>query len=217
MDGSLLFAVRLVIASVLGGLIGLQRELAGKPAGLRTNLLICLGSALLTLISLSLPAKLGLGDPARIAAQIVSGIGFLGAGTILQSRHAVHGLTSAATIWVVAAVGMAVGAGYEQSAFLATAFILVALVLLGQAEDRLLGQHVVAMTVRVGDADLDPAVLLERLGFRRRQPRFDWRRNGATGAIVSFSWRGTIASGQRVAAAVNAQPDLELVSWEVEE
>ncbi len=217
MDGSVLFAARLVVASLLGGLIGLQRELAGKPAGLRTNLLICLGSALLTLISLNLPATLGVGDPARIAAQIVSGIGFLGAGTILQSRHAVHGLTSAATIWVVAAVGMAVGAGYERSALLATAFILVALVLLGRAEDRLLGQHVIAMTLRVGDAKEDPAALLQRLGFRRRQPRFTWRRDGATGAIVAFSWRGTVASGQRVAAAVNAQPDLELVSWEVEE
>jgi len=99
---------------LLGGIIGFERELAGKPAGLRTNILICIGAALLMDVS----TRVGLidghrvGDPGRIAAQIVSGIGFLGAGTILQGQGTVTGLTSAATIWVVAAIGMTVGAGF---------------------------------------------------------------------------------------------------------
>ncbi len=217
MDESLLFAARLLIATALGAAIGLQRELAGKPAGLRTNLLICLGSALLTLISLNLPARLGIGDPARIAAQIVSGIGFLGAGTIIQSRHGVHGLTSAATIWVVAAVGMAVGAGFERSAVLATCIILLVLTLLGKAEEHLFGQHMIAMTVHVGSAECDPAAVLAALGLARRKPRFEWRREGTVGAVLAFSWRGTLAAAHRIARAVHAQPDLELRHWEIEE
>ena len=99
---------------LLGGIIGFERELAGKPAGLRTNILICIGAALLMDVSLrvSVIDGKGIGDPGRIAAQIVSGIGFLGAGTILQGQGVVTGLTSAATIWVVAAIGMTVGAGF---------------------------------------------------------------------------------------------------------
>ncbi|MBA2245639.1 MAG: MgtC/SapB family protein, partial [Gemmatimonadetes bacterium] len=110
---------RLLLAAVLGGVIGLERELSGKPAGLRTNLLICVGAALLMDLSIAVAALANLpneqagaifrADPARIAAQIVSGIGFLGAGTILQARGNIIGLTTAATIWVVAAIGMAVG------------------------------------------------------------------------------------------------------------
>jgi uncharacterized membrane protein YhiD involved in acid resistance len=106
--------VKLLLAVLLGGIIGFEREIAGKPAGLRTNILICIGAALL----MDLSTRVGLvdgkriGDPGRIAAQIVSGVGFLGAGTIMQAQGMVTGLTSAATIWVVAAIGMAVGAGY---------------------------------------------------------------------------------------------------------
>lgn len=99
---------------LLGGIIGFERELAGKPAGLRTNILICIGAALLMDVSMRVGIIDGhrVGDPGRIAAQIVSGIGFLGAGTILQGQGVVTGLTSAATIWVVAAIGMTVGAGF---------------------------------------------------------------------------------------------------------
>ena len=106
--------IKLVIAVLLGGIIGFERELAGKPAGLRTNILICIGATLLMDMSIRVGMVNGtrIGDPARIAAQIVSGVGFLGAGTIMHSQGIVTGLTSAATIWVVAAIGMAVGAGY---------------------------------------------------------------------------------------------------------
>jgi putative Mg2+ transporter-C (MgtC) family protein len=106
--------VKLSLAVFLGGIIGFEREIAGKPAGLRTNILICLGATLL----MDLSTRIGLvdghrvGDPARIAAQVVSGVGFLGAGTIMQAQGMVTGLTSAATIWVVAAIGMTVGAGF---------------------------------------------------------------------------------------------------------
>jgi putative Mg2+ transporter-C (MgtC) family protein len=106
--------LKLSLAVVLGGIIGFEREIAGKPAGLRTNILICIGAALLMDVSTRIGLVDGhrVGDPGRIAAQIVSGVGFLGAGTIMQSQGMVTGLTSAATIWVVAAIGMTVGAGY---------------------------------------------------------------------------------------------------------
>ena len=105
--------VKLGLAVLLGGIIGFEREVSGKPAGLRTNILICVGAALLMDLSVNIGIADGrrIGDPARIAAQIVSGVGFLGAGTIMQSQGMVTGLTSAATIWVVAAIGMTVGAG----------------------------------------------------------------------------------------------------------
>ena len=137
---------------IFGGAIGLERQISGKPAGLRTNMLICLGSALLMDLSL----QIGLfedgqriGDPARIAAQIVSGIGFIGAGTIMQARGAVVGLTTAATIWVVAAIGMTVGAGHYVEAGGAAALVAVVLSGLGSVEHRLLrARRVVSGTIR---------------------------------------------------------------------
>src|SRR5437867_12339455 len=102
---------RLLVATVMGGLLGAERELRRKSAGFRTNILIALGSAIFTIMSLTIAPNV---DPSRIASQIVTGIGFLGAGTILRYRDRVHGLTTAATIWVNAALGIAAGAGeYE--------------------------------------------------------------------------------------------------------
>jgi putative Mg2+ transporter-C (MgtC) family protein len=141
---------RLVLAALLGGLVGLEREWSGKPAGFRTNLLICVGAALLTELSISVARAAGppaLADPGRIAAQIVSGIGFLGAGTIIQSRAGVVGLTTAATLWVVAAIGMAVGAGAYVEAVGATVLVVMALLVLGRVEG-LVSQHR-EMVVRV--------------------------------------------------------------------
>src|SRR6266536_2842532 len=99
--------LQLGLAVLLGGAIGLERELGGKPAGLRTNILICIGSVLYTKLSMTMGGPTS--DPTRVAAQIVTGVGFIGAGTILHARGAVVGLTSAATIWVVAAIGEALG------------------------------------------------------------------------------------------------------------
>ena len=107
--------LKLLLAVLLGGIIGFEREIAGKPAGLRTNILICVGAALLMDVSTRIgiiPGMGRIGDPGRIAAQVVSGVGFLGAGTIMQSQGMVTGLTSAATIWVVAAIGLTVGGGF---------------------------------------------------------------------------------------------------------
>jgi len=122
----------LVMAVLLGGAIGLERELRGKAAGLRTNILICLGSTLFTHLSIHLAG--GSGDPGRIAAQVVTGIGFLGAGTILHSKGAIAGLTSAATIWLVAAIGVAIGTGAIFEAAGATLLTLVVLRGLGALE-----------------------------------------------------------------------------------
>ena len=133
--------VRLVAAMILGAVIGMQRERVGKPAGLRTNMLICIGSTLITMVSIHVALtyaerQVNIADPGRIAAQIVSGIGFLGAGTIIQARGSVHGLTTAATIWVMAGVGLAIGAGLAGLALATTLLLLVTLYLLGRLEAR---------------------------------------------------------------------------------
>jgi len=130
-DESLL---RLALAAVLGGLIGMERELREREAGLRTHLLVALGSALFTIVGaygfhafLDSGANVVRADPTRIAAQIVTGIGFLGAGAIIRQGLSVRGLTTAATLWVVAAVGLAAGAGYYSTAVITTALVLIAL------------------------------------------------------------------------------------------
>ena len=130
--------VRLGLAVVLGGAIGWEREANGKPAGLRTNILICVGATLLTDLSIhfgGFAVGRGVADPARIAAQIVTGIGFLGAGTIIQARGTVTGLTTAATLWVVAGIGMAVGSDSYVEAVGATLLVLVVLILLTPMEE----------------------------------------------------------------------------------
>jgi putative Mg2+ transporter-C (MgtC) family protein len=126
--------LRLAMAAVLGGIIGFERELRDREAGLRTHLVVSLGSALFTILSaygfhafLASGVTVVRADPTRIAAQIVTGIGFLGAGAIIRQGASVRGLTTAATLWVVAAVGMACGAGYYSAAALATALVLLAL------------------------------------------------------------------------------------------
>src|SRR5689334_15614274 len=128
--------VRLVVAAILGGIIGLERELRHKPAGLRTNMFICFGSAMFTILSAQLAQGFG-GDHTRVAAQIIPGIGFIGAGSILHARGGgVSGLTTAATIFVVASIGMACGGGSYYLAVFASALMFLALRLLGWMERR---------------------------------------------------------------------------------
>ena len=127
--------LRLILAAFLGGMIGLEREMKHKPAGLRTNMFICFGAAMFTILSLELASEFP-GDHTRIAAQIIPGIGFIGAGSILHARGSVTGLTTAATLFVVASIGMAAGGGLYLPAIFATMMILVALNLLGWAEAR---------------------------------------------------------------------------------
>lgn len=126
---------RLLLAALLGGLVGLERQLRHKPAGLRTNMLICFGSALFTMISYEMAGAVG-GDHTRIAAQIIPGIGFIGAGVVLRERGTIVGITSASTIFLMASVGMAVGAGMVVTAIFSTMFCLVALIILGKVEER---------------------------------------------------------------------------------
>src|SRR5437773_1839855 len=142
--------IKLLLAAILGGIIGIEREIRDKPAGLRTNILICVGSTLFMSISTKVAQVLG-GDPTRIAAQIISGIGFLGAGAVLQSHGFVLGLTTAATIWVVAGVGMALGSGMYMVAVFATAMSLITLYFLSFVEDRIQGRKMYSYALVVSD------------------------------------------------------------------
>ena len=123
---------RLLLAAGLGAVLGVEREYRQKPAGLRTNILIAVGSALFTVLSLEMTK--GVGDTSRVAGQIVTGIGFLGGGAIMRYRDTVHGMTTAATIWVNAAIGIAAGAGQFGLATFTAALTLVVLVVLPPIE-----------------------------------------------------------------------------------
>ncbi len=129
-----IYVVRLMIAMVLGGLVGAERQTRGRSAGLRTNILVCLGSAAVIVAFQKLSLEFGMGaesairmDPARAAAGVITGIGFLGAGTIVKSKDFVRGLTTAASIWVVAAIGVTVGLGEYVIAVALTLFVLFSL------------------------------------------------------------------------------------------
>ena len=136
------FLPKAIMAVICGGVIGIEREMRQKPAGFRTNILICVGSTLFMWMSIHIGTQIvaDRGDPGRIAAQVVVGIGFLGAGTILHSRGHITGLTSAALIWVVAAIGMAIGAGLHAIAAFTTILILVVQIVFGLLERNLFGR-----------------------------------------------------------------------------
>lgn len=133
--------LRLVLALAFGGLVGIEREQNNHPAGFRTHILVCLGACLVMLLSMY-----GFGqfadqpnvrlDPARLAAQVIAGIGFLGAGTIIFNGNSIYGLTTAASLWVVAAIGLSVGAGFYYSALITTFFVLLILWILNKVEKR---------------------------------------------------------------------------------
>lgn len=157
-DSLLGMTLPLLLAVALGGLIGLEREIHAHPAGMRTHIIVCVGSALITLVSTSIgDVNGGKGDPARLAAQIVSGIGFLGAGAILREGASVRGLTTAASIWTTAGIGIALGANayYGQLAVVATVLVLFTLWILNRVEDwinlRFRRDVPVVITVRDGE------------------------------------------------------------------
>jgi len=127
--------IRLAVSIVIGGLIGLERELEHKPAGLRTIILVCLGSTIFMLVGFEL-GLLGT-EMGRIVAGVVTGVGFLGAGAIIRARGEVYGLTTAATIWLASGLGLAIGAGYYILAITASVFVLVVLRILGIVEKAL--------------------------------------------------------------------------------
>ena len=125
---------RLALSAFLSGTIGLERAWRGKPAGLRTHVLVSLGSTLIVMISLHMAGMGGNIDPTRIASNVVTGLGFLGAGTIIHSGRNVHGLTTAASLWAVGALGLAVGCGYFEGALQGWAFVLFTLHILDRLE-----------------------------------------------------------------------------------
>ncbi len=139
-------ATRLILSVVLGGFIGWERSKAKKPAGLKTHILVSLGSAVFTIISFAAVNELklikvtGTIDPTRIAAGIITGIGFLGAGAIIRSGENVMGLTTAASIWIVAAIGMACGFGLYYLAIIATVLVVLTLIVLDKIEGKGLGE-----------------------------------------------------------------------------
>src|SRR3954463_14383467 len=202
--------VRLLLAILLGGAIGVERELKAKPAGLRTNILICVGAAVFTYLSAQIG---GAGDPGRIAAQILTGVGFIGAGTIMHTRGSVSGLTSAATIWVVSAIGMAVGAGHFLEALGITALVMVVLGGLATAEDALgrysASSHLV-IHARPDPTSLDDLrALVEKTGliiFRN-----DVRRENVD-LVVDMEIRGPRRLHQEALVAVIHHPAVRSVS-----
>ncbi len=127
-------AVRILVAAALGGLVGFEREYRGQPAGFRTHILVAVGAALFTLAGVAAAGSSGNVDPTRVAAQVVTGIGFLGAGAIIQQGISIHGLTTAATLWVVAAIGTAAGLGYYSGALVAAGTTVVSLVVFKRLE-----------------------------------------------------------------------------------
>lgn len=146
--------LRILLASIMGGLIGWERESHDRPAGFRTHILVCVGSALVMIVSVSiffLLQESSRVDPSRIAAQVVSGIGFLGAGTIIREGISVKGLTTAASLWAVAGIGLAVGAGLYFSAFITTIVVFVSLYFLSQMEFRRGKKGLKEVYIRVKD------------------------------------------------------------------
>ena len=130
---------RLVVSLILGGLVGIERGAQGRAAGFRTHILVCMGSALIMMTSMHIYEVykgLTVADPGRIAAQVVSGIGFLGAGTILRFKTGIMGLTTAASLWAVAGIGLAVGSGFYIAAFFTVILALVTLEIFSKLENR---------------------------------------------------------------------------------
>ena len=162
-DENIQIFIRLALAFIAGGLIGFQRERAEKPAGLRTHILVCVGSSLITLVSIYGFGKLG-SDPSRITAQIVSGIGFLGAGTIFRFGPSVKGLTTAASLWAIGGVGIAIGIGLYFAALLSVLFIIAALTLLEMFEQRLRTKGVHLVRVLISDTPGSIGKIGEKLG-----------------------------------------------------
>ncbi len=119
--------LKIFLSAVLGGIIGLEREMSQKSAGLRTNILIAVGSALVTLLSFKMVEIWKTSDPTRLTAHLITAVGFIGGGTIIKERFSVNGLTTAATIWTVAAIGITVGSGFYMTAFIVTLLVLVIL------------------------------------------------------------------------------------------
>jgi len=200
---------RLLVACLLGGVVGLERELSRKAAGLRTNLLICLGSAFFTLLSPVLAGETG-NNRGQVASNIVQGIGFLGAGLIIHNRSRVSGLTSAASVWVVASIGMACGAGLYAPAAVATVTLIVALELVGFLEQRVnLKIYPLIYEARGDDRTLIMQCILSAMD--KAGEHLAAVEGDTIGPVqrVSFSLTATKKRHQRIQDSLLAQPAIQ--------
>ncbi len=205
---------QLGLAVLLGGAVGMEREFAGKPAGLRTNILICVGAMLFTVLSERMAfAGSEHGDPTRIAAQIVTGVGFIGAGTILHTHGSVTGLTSAATIWVVAAVGVAIGVGAYVDALSTTVIVMVVLYGLAYVEQFVLQHtrraHLVVHTKPEPQALEEVESLVRRAGVEIRS--MDSRRENVD-FVVELELRGPQRAQEQARLSLLHHPLIRSIS-----
>lgn len=202
-------ALRLLLAALLGGAIGVDREYHHKPSGVRTNLLICFGSALFTFLS-PIVAGPGSTNKGQIASNIVQGIGFLGAGLILHNRDRVSGLTSAATVWAVASIGMSCGAGLYVPAIYSTVLVIIVLELVGVLETKgNLKSYTVLYEARGADAGEISKAILSAMDKENR--RLDQIENQPIEQVqrLLFSMTATRNSQLRLQAALTASPEIK--------
>jgi putative Mg2+ transporter-C (MgtC) family protein len=204
-------AGRLLLAAFLGGVIGIDREIHHKASGIRTNLLICFGAALFTFLS-AVVAGDGSTNKGQIASNIVQGIGFLGAGLILHNRDRVSGLTSAATVWAVASIGMACGAGLYVTGMLSTILVLVVLEVVGLLErGGNLKAYTIFYEVRGSDEVRMTLALLKVLDHEKR--RLGDVESGTVGELqrLTFTVSATSRVHKRLLAALEASSELDKV------
>jgi putative Mg2+ transporter-C (MgtC) family protein len=202
-------AGRLLVACVLGAAVGLEREWNRKSAGVRTNLLICMGAAFFTLLSAVLAGDLS-PNKGQVASNIVQGIGFLGAGLILHSKSRVNGLTSAAAVWAVASIGMACGAGLYGAAAVATLIVIVALELVGLLERRAnLKAYSLVYEARGSDATLMLSSILDAMDTAGQRLGETLRDSNGKLQRVSFTIVANNRQHQRLRGRLAAEPSID--------
>lgn len=195
--------VRLVLAMLFGGTIGFERGIRQRAAGLRTHMLLCVGSASTMLVSQFLYASYGVGDPARLSAQVISGIGFLGAGTIIVTRrNEIKGLTTAATLWTTACMGLAVGVGFYECAlvmYVLLIFILLLVSILDKKYLKIPTSTALYLEVHMGDGLGDAIQYIHQLGWNIREVK-----EFPSGRPEVLAVRMDLESEQAVRGDVNA-------------
>lgn len=218
-------ALKIGLAALLAGLVGAEREWTGKAAGLRTHMLIAVGAALLTDVSIGIGDRFAAGsaawDPGRISAQIVSGVGFLGAGTIIQARGGVRGLTTAAGLWVAAALGLAIGASFYVEAAVTTAVLLIILIAFRPLENRLLrrnrqrvyldlgpGHEISDLTaaLEAADVDVEGFQVQETEGYRFVRLVFRGSREDRERLLARLDGQGFHVDGEKGGSGIRRPP-----------
>jgi putative Mg2+ transporter-C (MgtC) family protein len=207
--------LKILLSAVLGGIIGLEREISQKGAGLRTNILVAVGSALFTILSFKL-AELSEGaDPIRVAAQIVIGIGILGAGAIIRARFSTQGLTTAASIWVTSAIGISVGIGYYLISFIITMFVVLIFVALNYISSFLEGHdHWYAYIISTEDRTsvlIEVKKIIRELGLKYTDARL---RKVEEGYEIEIALNTSSTKNQGFIEKVMQLPDVKEIASE---